>query len=138
MGFQFIEKTPPYIVKRNARVFHEGQSAYALMLDNLSHTGVYIVNIRNTNKYKIGYTKDMERRLNDFKTSNPFSIDLHFFVFTENVKQAERELHTLLACYRTVGEWFEIDDRNKLTKAIETVNVLYNTLTIDTTWLIGC
>lgn len=137
LGFQFIEKTPPYIVKRNARVFYQGESVYALMLANLIHTGVYIVNIRNTNKYKIGYTKDIKRRLNDFKTSNPFPIDLHFYVVTEKVRLVERKMHTLLAEYRTVREWFEIDDRNKLTKAIENINVLYNVKTIDTTWLIG-
>lgn len=122
LGFEFIEESPPYIVKRNGRVFYAGGSTSDLILSNITEDpGVYFVNIRNTNSYKVGFTKNIQRRLKEFRTNNPFAVDLHFFLLTERPRVVERELHSILSNSRTVREWFEIDDIEELISAIETV-----------------
>lgn len=123
LGFEFIEESPPYIVKRNGRVFYEGGSFSDLILSNLTdESGVYFVNIRNTNRYKVGFTKNIQRRLKEFKTNNPFAVDLHFFLLTEQPRLVEKELHSILSKNRAVREWFEIDDMEELISAIEIIN----------------
>ena len=123
LGFEFIEESPPYVVKRNGRVFYEGGSCSDLILYNMRDKfGVYFVNIRNSNKYKIGFTKNIQRRLKEFRTDNPFAVDLHFFLLTEQYRQVERELHSILSNNRTVREWFEIDNMGELISAIEIIS----------------
>lgn len=120
MGFEFIENSPPYIVKRNGRVFYEGGSSFDLILSYLTdRLGVYFVNIRDTNRYKVGFTKNIGRRLKELKTNSPFAIDLHFFLLTEQPRLVERELHSILSNNRTVREWFEIDNIEELISAIK-------------------
>lgn len=123
LSFDFIEESPPYIVKRNGRVFYERGSSSDLILSNLTDkSGIYFVNIRDTNSYKIGFTKNIQRRLKEFKTNNPFAVDLHFSLLTEHPRLVERKLHSILSNNRTVREWFEIDDMEELISAIEIIN----------------
>ncbi len=123
LGFEFIEKSPPYIVRRNGRVFYEGGSCSDLIVSNLvDRSGVYLVNIRGTNHYKIGFTKNIQRRLKEFMTNNPFAVDLHFFLLTDYPVVVERELHSILSSNRIVKEWFEIHDIEDFFSAIEKVS----------------
>ena len=139
LGFEFIEKSPPYIVRRNGRIFQEGGSCADLIAEHLiDKCGVYFVNIRDTNKYKVGFTKNIQRRLKEFKTNNPFAVDLHFFLLTAQPRVVEKELHSILSNNRTAREWFEIDDMGTLISAIETISRNHEIKTINALKCLGC
>ena len=79
LGFEIIEDCPPYVVRGNGELFYGGKSILASALKALDNKkGVYVVNMRGTTKFKIGITDNIQRRLKEFKTSNPATIDLMF------------------------------------------------------------
>lgn len=59
--------------------------------------------------YKIGFAKDVERRVRDFKIGNPLPIRivLRRTVRGADINRAERQVHEVLADYRLEGEWFD-------------------------------
>ncbi len=123
LGFDFIEDQPPYVARGFGRLFYEGKSALASVLQDLEDkNGVYVVNIRDTNKFKIGITKNINRRLREFKTSNPFTIDLWYFIETSFPRKVERQIHETLNLKRYSGEWFELKIFGDILLAIEDID----------------
>ena len=79
---------------------------------------VYILKVKN--RYKIGITKNLEKRLRELQTGNPDEIMLVCANFIPNASELEANLHRELAHYRIRGEWFQLPDE-ELEKAIEIV-----------------
>ncbi len=57
---------------------------------------------------KIGYSKDVETRLQDLQVGSPFELVLLRRIFSENASELEKEMHSKYAQYRTRGEWFRM------------------------------
>ena len=76
-------------------------------LKNLSTNGsIYVVLCNRTNLYKIGFARDVVKRVKTLKTANP-SISLCFSV--ENVQMSdEKILHETFKNKRISGEWFDL------------------------------
>lgn len=100
---------------------------------------LYIIRNGNTNQYKIGITKDLNRRMRQLQTGCPGELILikvypHYRL--DKIKRYERILHryyTKCGCrIRENGEWFalSIADINFLTKpeGIEEQNELMETI----------
>ena len=70
---------------------------------------VYLINMINTDLYKIGYTRrDITKRINEIKTGNPQKIEvIHLFESKYHAK-IETWMHNLHASKRMEGEWFEL------------------------------
>jgi hypothetical protein len=73
---------------------------------------VYIIHAVGTNRVKIGYSLEPERRLADLQTSSPFPLVL--IGSRDGTPDLEQILHQHLSEYRCVGEWFEIDPQDAL------------------------
>lgn len=71
-------------------------------------SGVYFVLAIGTNRVKIGYTRDCDRRLNELKTSCPFGIVV--LGWKSGGPEIERVLHKRFKKYRRYREWFEVSD----------------------------
>lgn len=71
---------------------------------------VYILECRGF--YKIGKTADLNTRLKNVQTTNPFDVQVAHAIFTENHSQVESALHELFAESRTTGEWFNLGLRD--------------------------
>lgn len=57
---------------------------------------------------KIGITRSMVRRLNDYKVHNPFPCKLIHSYKTPTAKRDEDLLHTAFESYHVTGEWFKL------------------------------
>lgn len=58
---------------------------------------------------KIGQTKnDVNRRVKQLQTGNPFAIQIYAVVKLENYKQVERVLHAKYSKRRYLNEWFHL------------------------------
>lgn len=84
-------------------------------------SGGYVYMFECVGNYKIGYTKDMERRFNELN-KKPFQ--LHVFAVSPkipNAFQMEQELHSQLEEFRSHGEWYTFTDKQalKVKRAIE-------------------
>ena len=114
LGFQFIEEEPPYILKLGDRVFYQGRSRYELILSELDKAGVYIVNMRSTHDYKIGYSQDIKRRLKELATSNPYAIDLHFFLEQINLERSKGDYTQYYRIKKLLGNGLKLITMMKL------------------------
>ena len=72
---------------------------------------VYFIRAIGTNRIKIGYTTNIEKRLLAYKTHSPFEVKLERCIelgSIEKEKQLEKELHKKYSEQRLHGEWFAI------------------------------
>lgn len=70
---------------------------------------LYVIG-NNSNKQKIGFSKDVARRLKTLQTGNSEELLLHYYVpIPENkVRILEKKIHHELSYKRLKGEWFNI------------------------------
>ena len=54
---------------------------------------------------KIGYSKDVVKRLKQHKTSNPYIVPLGY-IETNEYKQLEKEIHYKARMFKLKKEWF--------------------------------
>ena len=96
-------------VHRNTKVVERDKSGY-----------VYLMSCED--KYKIGYSQNVERRLKQLDT-RPFPLKLVIKVYSEIAYDIEQELHKSLQEYKLTGEWYSSDilniDMEALIKEIE-------------------
>ena len=69
------------------------------------NTEGYVYLIKCADKYKIGYTKDVERRFKELDT-RPFPCELIEEYYSPIAFPIEQKIHELLSEYRVVGEWY--------------------------------
>lgn len=74
------------------------------MKDSTSEGFVYVIHAVGTNRIKVGHTLTPEARLKDLQTGSPFP--LRMLACWPGSVAIERRIHTVLAEFRQVGEWF--------------------------------
>ncbi len=72
---------------------------------------IYLINFKETDKFKIGFSLNLEKRIKSIASHfpEPDSIILIAHQVSINPRKDEKELHKLLASYRLRGEWFKFD-----------------------------
>lgn len=68
---------------------------------------VYVIRVRS--RYKIGMSKDPDRRIKDLRTSCPDPLHMVHKLFSIDMKALEARLHKIFENNRLHGEWFELD-----------------------------
>ena len=69
---------------------------------------VYLVEAVGMQRYKIGYSKEVYKRVSSIQTSTPFEISVLYRYFSTDAPQLEKLLHEYYDAYRIRGEWFEL------------------------------
>ncbi len=70
---------------------------------------LYLIHQTNTNAYKIGYTTNLDSRMNQYRTSMAY---FEFIGTKEGSMEDEEEYHKRLIEYRiNKSEWFELPDK---------------------------
>lgn len=67
---------------------------------------VYTIHAVGANQVKIGYSADPDQRLSRLQTGS--ATELELVATWKATDQDERELHRILAEFRTQGEWFRL------------------------------
>lgn len=124
LGFKIIEPECPRIVSFEGRLFYEGKGLKGLIeVEAYKRSGVYVINVNETNKYKIGFTKNLKARLQAFRTAIPFKLNLIYYIQTKDYVSLEKLIHNQFKNYRRKGEWFEFD-KKELTELEATFSYL--------------
>jgi len=111
LGGKRIIKNAPSKVNINGKVYIEGTVSERMFFDYFGNlTGVYIIKIQDTNKYKIGRTINIKKRIKQFNTGNPENIKLEYFIETEHYLSLEKLLHEIFKNDKIGGEWYNFDD----------------------------
>lgn len=71
---------------------------------------VYLVHASGSSLFKIGYSRDPERRLKSLQTANGAELKLACVYESRWAPKMERTLHRTYASSRASGEWFELSD----------------------------
>ena len=72
----------------------------------------YLYLIKCQQFYKIGIANDVESRLAQLSTGNPFQLQLINVYGFENAEVVEKAIHQRFSSDRVRGEWFEIPNVN--------------------------
>ena len=75
----------------------------------MGNSGVYVLEAVGTDRFKIGWSTDIEKRINSIKTGCPYPTKLVCVIVSEDCK-IERQIHELFSDCRVHGEWFVIED----------------------------
>jgi len=112
LGFKVLSKAPFRVVIKDGKTYKE-RSTVKLVIEERFYNkeGLYIIYIANTNKYKIGITKDFEKRLLNLQTGNPNIIEVFNFYTCQNCKKIESLLHKKYKDKSIGGEWFEFTEK---------------------------
>lgn len=70
---------------------------------------VYLIQQVNGQHFKIGKSKDPDKRMSLFEVKLPFPIERICAIETDDMNELERELHETFANKRVDGEWFALD-----------------------------
>jgi hypothetical protein len=74
---------------------------------HMKHTGaVYLLQVGQL--YKIGCSKNPEKRIRQLQTGSSASIRCIHLLPTDYYRQIERQLHLKFAAQRGLGEWFAL------------------------------
>jgi len=71
---------------------------------------VYLIGCENSDKYKIGISKNPAKRLTELQTANGDSLELINVFNTRHGFACERAVQGNYASNKTIGEWFQLDD----------------------------
>ncbi len=113
LGFTILSEAPYRIVMKDGKIYQEGSTVKLVVMESsYDKEGLYIVNMANTNMYKIGITKDFSQRLRSLQTGNPFIIEVHNFYPLKSSRRIESFLHKKYQHRKLGGEWFQLATRD--------------------------
>lgn len=69
---------------------------------------VYLIRVVGTDKVKIGFSKNVEKRIIDLQHSCPFTLEVVFKQYYEYANRIENELHIKYLSKNIRGEWFSL------------------------------
>lgn len=81
---------------------------------------VYLLKIKDKKQYKIGVSKNFERRYNEISPKMPFELKTINLIESFNIFDLEKKLHNKFSDKRIKGEWFELSKKDvEYIKSIE-------------------
>lgn len=112
LGFEFLQEGAPRRVRKDGVVFTERTYMTSVYPTWRRHQQLllYVVNLRTTTKYKIGYSANFENRFKQIQSHNPFYVDIVALLPHPLAKKWERELKDRFNNWKTNNEWFDLDN----------------------------
>lgn len=76
-------------------------------MPTVNNSGVYLLACpySGTTMLKIGFAKDVHKRIKTHKTSNPL-LEVIGYIYSEDYKWLEKHIHQRCAKYKYSTEWF--------------------------------
>ncbi|WP_117884309.1 GIY-YIG nuclease family protein [Aureibaculum luteum] len=106
-GFHLISDEEPMIFWKDGIKYCQGDIRKNIIIENeKNQKGVYIISIKDSGLFKIGLTKNIEKRLRQLQTGNPFEYRLVEFFHTPKFKELEKTLHKKYVKNKYKNEWY--------------------------------
>lgn len=105
---------PPAVQQHKIYLFESNQYELEKIIESPDLQGkapgyVYFVQEYMNGSFKIGKTKNLEKRMNIFGVKLPFENKLIFIIKTGNHHQTEAVFHKHFSAKRLEGEWFALN-----------------------------
>lgn len=75
---------------------------------------IYLIKSLNEGIYKIGVSKNPNKRLKEIQTGNPAPVEIVQLYETEMAYKVEKALHNRYSHFNTHGEWFELSIKEEM------------------------
>lgn len=95
-------------------------------MSNNDNNYVYLVNAVTTNKFKIGVTANIRKRISGMQTSCPYRIRIVHACYTPYAYEIEKKLHERYSQQRVILELFELSE-TEIKEIIELLNLCHDT-----------
>lgn len=104
MGFEIMSEKPSRVVFKDGKIFKEKTTVEDVMKENaIGKEGLYVLRVAGSDLFKIGITKNLQKRFINMQTGNPLPMEIYAFYPTKNHKGLERSLHKLFR-HKSMGE----------------------------------
>ena len=100
------EHTDEEIAEENQKIYEELHSKCGEPAKPKTYMSGYIYLFECGDKYKIGVSKNVERRIKDLD-NRPFKVNLIAKVHSNIAYKVEQTIHNLLKRYKIEGEWYD-------------------------------
>lgn len=74
---------------------------------------VYAIRDKGNDRYKIGHTDNIQRRIKQLQTGNSEPLEIIYYRRFDNCIKVETTLHQIFSAYRKRGEWFSLSRQSK-------------------------
>lgn len=81
-----------------------------MMNSSMPRTAGYVYVLKAGDRYKVGRSRNPERRLKQIQACSPVPVELVAAVLDENAAALEARMHAIFEPHRAHGEWFELDE----------------------------
>jgi Meiotically Up-regulated Gene 113 (MUG113) protein len=106
-GVKILHKDYPAVFEKDGQRFKEGaivDDIYTEGTDNIA--GLYVLQMRDTEYFKIGITTHLRNRISSLSTANPIRFGVVCFAEVSRPSNLETTLHNVFRKNRQEGEWF--------------------------------
>lgn len=69
---------------------------------------IYLIQNQESSKYKIGVSKNPQKRIQQLQTGSGEKLKLIHTFETNNARKVESALHNKYLHFKTIGEWFDL------------------------------
>ena len=76
------------------------------------HKAGFVYLLKGDDCYKIGRTKELDKRIDQLSTKLPFEVELIHTIKTDDMTGLEAQLHERFADGRINGEWFDLSEQD--------------------------
>jgi len=80
------------------------------LIKRIIKSGVYIINEKGRNRYKIGYSEDIDERLKQLQTGNSDILLIYDYFPTDDLSRIENIAKKYADINNIHGEWFELTE----------------------------
>ncbi len=98
------ERLVKYIPKEQHKIHKDEEDLYRLTPGGC----LYIIQLGDTNIYKIGISIDPHKRVKQLQSKCPVPLNLLWWNFGHDYKHAEKLMHHFFRDKRVKGEWFKL------------------------------
>jgi hypothetical protein len=118
--------TEEKLIRKQLKAKYECFLSRQIDIDNKYEKGecIYLIGFDEMpNKFKIGFTSDLKKRVADFHTEMPCEPIIFYKQYVFNAKLIEQTIHHILRKFRLYNskEWFQIDDKQIFINEIKDV-----------------
>jgi len=118
------------LIRKNLKAKYSCFLDRRLDIDNKFTKGlcVYILGFEEIpNKYKIGYTSDLKKRVADYHTEAPFEPIVFYKRYVKEAKFIEGVMHHVLRKFRLHNskEWFQTDNKQKIIDELDDIMLFF-------------
>jgi hypothetical protein len=116
-----MAKSNPLGSRANSSKDYRVMNARKRNKEKYPNSDIYIFKMDKLGLYKIGVSQNINRRIKDINSANPYSVNLYYSLSVNNAYDLEYLIHNKYEGSALQNEWFELTDK-MLSEVIDVIS----------------